>query len=154
MRCETLMTGKLKERCQHDQPYPLCVFLCLGRGIVLALLPFPVFRDQEPGIERGTGLIPQHLDQDEGPPSVPPWEDSNTCPCHGTSSSAENGTITELSRGGAPDHRDFLLPGCWRRNCWEVRKVPTGTQAPGSSTASCLFTLPLLFLLWFLFWDK
>lgn len=153
MRRETPMTGNITERCQDDQPCPLSFFLCLGRGIVLALLPFPVFRDQDPGIGRGTGLNPQHLDQDEGRPSVPPWEDSNTCPCHGTSSSAENGTITELSRGGAPDHRDFLLPGCWRSICWEVRKVPTVTQAPGSSPPPASSPCSLLFSL-SLLWDK
>lgn len=153
MRCETPMTSTIKERCQDDQPCPLCFFLCLGRGIVLALLPF-CFQRSRPRDRKGTGLIPQHLDQDEEHPSVPPWEDSNIFPCHATSSSAENGTITELSTGGAPNHRDFLLPGCWRRICREVRKVPTGTQAPGSSTASCLFSLPLLFSLWSLLWDK
>lgn len=73
---------------------------------------------------------------------VPPWEDSNACPWHGTSSSAENGTITEQSRVGPQTTDTSFCLAAGGASAGMVRKVPTVSQAPGPSTAFRLPTLP------------
>lgn len=109
------------------------------KGLVLALLSCPTFRDQDTDTwtkKRG----------------VHQWEDSGAYPWHGTSSSSEYGTITELSRVGPQTTETSFCLAAGGTSAGMVRKVATVTstrsQTCPSASLPCCFLLLVRSLLW------
>lgn len=109
------------------------------KGLVLALLSCSAFTDQD----TDTWTKKRGIHQ---------WKDSGAYPWHGTSSSSEYGTITELSRVGPQTTETSFCLAAGGPSAGMVRKMATVTSSRAQNCPSayplCCFLLLVRSLLW------